>query len=75
MTFSIQEKDQKPLNHSQNGSVSKTKLFGTNFMQIDYKQESYWRLKIEERQAGNQKISEVVTLLTHSGYWFFSNNA
>ena len=34
MTFSIKEKDQKPLNHGQNESVSKTKLCGTKFMQI-----------------------------------------
>ena len=30
----LKEKDQKQLNHNQNGSVSKTKLCGANFMQI-----------------------------------------
>ena len=37
----------------------------------DFKQESYCRLKILKCQAGYQKISEVVTSLAHSGYWFF----
>ena len=30
----LKEKDQKQLNHNQNGSIAKTKLFGANFMQI-----------------------------------------
>ena len=30
----LKEKDQKQLNSNQNGSISKTKLFGVNFMQI-----------------------------------------
>ena len=36
------------------------------------KQENYWRLK---RLAGNQQFSEVVKSLSHSEYWFCSNNA
>ena len=30
----LKEKDQKQLNYNKNESVSKTKLFGANFMQI-----------------------------------------
>ena len=32
--WKLKEKDQKQLNHNQNESISKTKLFGANFMQI-----------------------------------------
>ena len=32
--WDVKGKDQKQLNRTQNGSVSKTKLFGANFMQI-----------------------------------------
>ena len=45
MVKQLKEKDQKQENRNQNESVSKTKLVQIS-CKSDYKQESYWRLKI-----------------------------
>ena len=42
----LKENDQKQLNRSQIERVSKTKLLSEISCKSDYKQESYWRLKI-----------------------------
>ena len=53
---------------NQNQSISKTKLFGANLMQIGQQTRKLLKIENLEMSTGNQQISEVVTSLTHSGH-------
>ena len=47
----LKEKDQKQLNHNQNENVSKTKLFGANFMQIGLQTRKLLKIKNLEKSS------------------------
>ena len=74
-TSELKEKDQKQLNHNQNESVSITKLFGANFMQIGIQTRVIEDWKFRKVKLGARKLVRLWRHLLTVDIDFFSNNA